>query len=112
MTDVNTLNERTRLEKIHKETGDRLAALLIAVYRIPLEQRTLVLEQYERNLKNIRRGRKPSPKTDAVIRDAETCETCGGDGLIEIMGDGANFEWDVIGHKPCPDCAWEDPIQD
>lgn len=26
---------------------------------------------------------------------------CDGSGFIEIMGDGANFEWDVIDVKPC-----------
>lgn len=29
------------------------------------------------------------------------CERCEDTGLIEIMGDGDNFEWDVIGHKRC-----------
>lgn len=35
----------------------------------------------------------------------EICEECGGVDehlLIEIMGDGDNFECDVIGHKMCP----------
>ena len=40
-------------------------------------------------------------------KEAESCEHCGGvDGEhepIEVMGDGANFEWDVIGHKRCPE---------
>lgn len=34
----------------------------------------------------------------------KVCEKCGGDGYIEIMGDGDNFECDVIGHKPCSEC--------
>lgn len=33
-----------------------------------------------------------------------TCRTCNDKGYIEEMGDGENFEWDVIGTKPCPDC--------
>lgn len=32
------------------------------------------------------------------------CDTCNDDGYVEIMGDGDNFEYDVIGTKPCPDC--------
>jgi len=38
------------------------------------------------------------------------CENCNGDGFVEIMGDGDNFEYDVIGTKPCPDCIY--PIND
>jgi hypothetical protein len=38
----------------------------------------------------------------------EVCEKCGGDGYIEIMGDGENFEWDVIGTKPCSECQNDD----
>lgn len=38
----------------------------------------------------------------------DDCETCGGEGVIEVMGDGDNFEWDVIGYKPCPDCEYDD----
>lgn len=38
--------------------------------------------------------------------EVDVCKHCGGeDGehlLIEVMGDGPNFEWDVIGTKPCP----------
>lgn len=29
------------------------------------------------------------------------CIHCGGTGVIEVMGDGPNFEWDVIAEKPC-----------
>lgn len=36
------------------------------------------------------------------------CEKCGGDGYIEIMGDGEGFEYDVVGHKPCPECQNND----
>ena len=32
------------------------------------------------------------------------CTLCDGTGRIEVMGDGANFEWDVIGHRECSDC--------
>jgi len=38
------------------------------------------------------------------LEDQLPCEKCGGEGVIEILGDGENFECDVIGHKPCPDC--------
>lgn len=38
----------------------------------------------------------------------DKCEKCGGSGVIEILGDGENFECDVIGHKPCPDCRDND----
>jgi hypothetical protein len=34
----------------------------------------------------------------------EVCNRCDGDGYVEVMGDGPNFEWDVVDHKPCPDC--------
>ena len=30
------------------------------------------------------------------------CEKCGDTGVIEIIGDGDNFEVDVIGVKRCP----------
>lgn len=36
--------------------------------------------------------------------DEKPCEYCNGDGYIEIIGDGDNFECDVIGHKDCPHC--------
>ena len=39
------------------------------------------------------------------------CNTCQDDGQIEVIGDGDNFECDVIGYKPCPDCKYENPIQ-
>lgn len=32
------------------------------------------------------------------------CRTCDGVGYIEELGNGDNFEVDVIGTKPCPDC--------
>lgn len=38
----------------------------------------------------------------------DVCESCNGDGFIEIMGDGDNFECDVIGTKPCPECSDND----
>jgi hypothetical protein len=44
---------------------------------------------------------------DAYERTLENfveCDTCNDDGYVEIMGDGGNFECDVIGTKPCPDC--------
>lgn len=34
--------------------------------------------------------------------EKEKCELCGGDGFIEEMGDGENFEYDVIAEHPCP----------
>jgi hypothetical protein len=34
----------------------------------------------------------------------DECETCGGSGMIEELGDGDHFEVDVIGHKRCPEC--------
>jgi len=33
-----------------------------------------------------------------------SCGSCNDTGVIEIMGDGENFEVDVIGKKPCPEC--------
>lgn len=29
------------------------------------------------------------------------CERCQDTGFVEEMGDGENFEWDVIGHSRC-----------
>jgi hypothetical protein len=100
MTDVNTLNAETRLKKQFSETNDRLSALLIAVYKLPLEQRTPLLELYNSELERIKADR----IEDQLQADAKPCEVCDGDGVIEIMGEGSNFEWDVVGHKPCPEC--------
>ena len=38
----------------------------------------------------------------------EECEKCNGTGYIEIMGDGENFEWDVVDTKPCGNCTLND----
>lgn len=101
MTDVNTLNERTRNQRVH----DDFAALLIAVYRLPLEQRMVVLKQWEKN--------KRTMIAERLKGDTEPeCKTCNDERAIEVLGDGDNFEVDVVGYKPCPDCKWEDPIQD
>ena len=40
-------------------------------------------------------------KEDDSVYD---CEYCQDEGLIEIIGDGNNFECDVIGYKRCPYC--------
>lgn len=40
--------------------------------------------------------------------DENYCERCGDTGVIEELGDGENFEVDVIGYKPCPDCNNQD----
>lgn len=32
------------------------------------------------------------------------CDTCNGTGIVEILGDGENFECDVIGYKKCLVC--------
>jgi len=103
MTDVNTMNERTRNQRIRDDFG----ALLIAVYRLPLEQRKVVLEQFEKNRRTAMAER--LNQEDSFVPE---CATCNDERVIEIIGDGDNFEVDVIGHKPCPDCKWEDPIQD
>lgn len=29
------------------------------------------------------------------------CSICKDEGRVEVMGDGANFEWDVVGFKTC-----------
>ena len=36
--------------------------------------------------------------------EEEKCEECNDSGYIEIMGDGENFEWDVVGTQRCPEC--------
>ena len=33
-----------------------------------------------------------------------TCKKCKGTGMIDIMGDGGNFEWDVVDEKVCAGC--------
>lgn len=33
------------------------------------------------------------------------CERCNGEGKVEKIGDGENFECDVVGTKPCPECS-------
>lgn len=43
--------------------------------------------------------------------DTYECFTCKDERGIEILGNGDNFECDVVGYKPCPDCEYEDPIQ-
>jgi len=42
----------------------------------------------------------------------DVCPTCNNDRGVEVIGDGDNFEVDVIDYKPCPDCEYEDVIQD
>jgi hypothetical protein len=39
--------------------------------------------------------------SDCKEHCSEVCEVCNGTGIVEIMGDGPNFEWDVIGTRPC-----------
>lgn len=115
MTDVNTLNERTRLLALHKQTGDRLVALLVAVYKLPLEQRKIVLEQYEENYERIAKGKEAAQAAKLIEEETDEkfdCKTCRDERVVEVLGDGDNFEVDVVGYKPCPDCKWEDPIQD
>lgn len=108
MTDVNSLNERTRQEANRRETADRLSALLIAVYKLPLEPRKVVLEQYEHNLATI--------KTERLAKGLgnEVCSTCNGDGYIDIDGDAGELGWDKIGEKACPVCypPYENLIQE
>lgn len=47
-------------------------------------------------------------KEKETNKEEEVCEKCGGDGFIEILGDGDNFEVDVVGTKPCPECQSND----
>lgn len=49
-------------------------------------------------------------KTEKEIDRHENpvCEECGGSGMIEVLGDGDNFEVDVIGHKKCSNCNQND----
>lgn len=104
MTDVNTLNERTRNQRLHDDFG----ALLIAVYKLPLEQRKVVLEQYEKNRRTMIAERLKSTEEEKV------CEVCNGDGYVDIDGDCGDHGWDKIGEKACPVCfpEYENPIQD
>lgn len=50
MTSVNELNAITRTRKeLQDQLHSRFGALLIAVYKLPLEQRIEVMTQYEKN---------------------------------------------------------------
>lgn len=40
------------------------------------------------------------------------CEKCGDTGWAEIMGDGPNFEWDVIDVRPCGRCWLGDAVSE
>ena len=102
MTDVNTLNERTANQRIRDDFG----ALLIAVYRLPIEQRIVVLEQFEKNRR--------TAIAERLKPEEDVCEVCNGDGYIDIDGDAGDHGWDKIGEKACPVCypPYEDPIQD
>lgn len=42
---------------------------------------------------------------ECLMNREEKCELCDGDGFVEEYGDGANFEYDVIGTHPCPRCT-------
>jgi hypothetical protein len=35
------------------------------------------------------------------VEEKFDCELCQDTGEIEVMGDGDNFEWDVVGIKQC-----------
>lgn len=48
--------------------------------------------------------RELSQKKIGTFFGKNDCQTCGGDGIIEEMGDGENFEYDVIAEHQCPDC--------
>lgn len=56
-------------------------------------------------------GEKYLAKLDEILLNVrvvdDVCERCKGEGLIEIIGDGENFECDVIGYKKCPSCTEE-----
>lgn len=54
-------------------------------------------------LEKIKADREDLAKPFAGMLDLP-CEKCGDDGVIEILGDGDNFECDVIGYKNCPVC--------
>lgn len=54
MTSVNELNAITRTRKeLQEQLHSRFGALLIAVYKLPLEYRIEVMEQYETNYQNM-----------------------------------------------------------
>lgn len=42
----------------------------------------------------------------------EMCTDCDGTGVIEILGDGDNFEVDVIGEKVCRKCDGLGEVED
>lgn len=57
--------------------------------------------------------REEDAEAEAIAEEQHyDCQTCKDERALEVLGDGPNFECDVIGYKPCPDCVWEDPIQD
>lgn len=113
MTDVNTLNAETRLKDQLTKTNDHMVALLVAVYKLPLEQRKIVLEQYEKN-KNAMEVERFGQYMKGEYPQKKECEVCNGDGFIDIDGDAGELGWDKIGEKACPVCypPYENPIQD
>lgn len=61
----------------------------------------LMLEQEERE-------RELGNMDDSDYEEKVKCEHCNDTGEIEIMGDGANFEWDVVDVKKCGWCQDSD----
>jgi len=77
MTHVNQLNAETQLKANMRETADRLAALLIALHVLTLEDRNKVMAQYERNRDNMKHDRQEQAgQTPIQVK----CDFCDGDG--------------------------------
>lgn len=38
---------------------------------------------------------------EEVDNESYNCKFCKDTGRLEIMGDGGNFEWDVVGYRDC-----------
>jgi len=100
MNNINAINAETRLKAQSQQTDDHLAAILIAVYSMPPEARTPVLEKYYHNLQTMMEARVKK----ALIASINPCQVCQGDGYIDIDGDAGEHGWDKIGEKPCPLC--------
>lgn len=47
---------------------------------------------------------------ECLMNQQFECDECQDYGYVEIMGDGPNFDFDVVGTRPCSTCAAPDDI--
>lgn len=99
MSDINSLNERTRQEKVIQlrkreieDIGSKLSALLIALHVLPPEERNKVIAAFEQNYEDFTNNRQPEKE--------EVCEYCTGTGEISTdVDDGEGHVMQGVGDK-------------